>query len=207
MPTKTYSLSSNEPETLAVTWQGAWKKTRVEHAGALVLEFDSQKDLKAGREVTLHDGRTLRAQLTSRLMGSQFNLTVDGNPIPGSPGDPAVQLKGAYEIIFFVAGLSAGLGLIAQLFDISFLKSLGLGWASILFGAVYAVLGYFTKQQSRVALAIAVILFTLDTIALFIPTAGEFNPPIGAVFVRLFFLAGMAKGFPAIQELRKQSQL
>jgi hypothetical protein len=106
VPTKTYSLSSSEPETLSVTWQGAWKKTRVEHAGALVLEFVSPKDLKAGREVTLHDGRTLRAQLTSGLLGSHLDLTVDGSPVPGSPGDPAVQLKGSYGTIFFVAALS-----------------------------------------------------------------------------------------------------
>ena len=204
MPTKTFALAVNEPAHLTVTWKRGWKSTQVDLAGTRVLEFPTEKDLKAGGDAALPDGRALHAQLITSFFGAHMELLVDGQPVPGSATDPSTQLKTACGVIFFVAGISAGLGLLAAVAGIGFLKSMGLGWGSVVVGAIYGILGYFAlKQRSRVALGAAMLLFTLDTIALFIPSGPTYNPPVSAVVTRIFFLVMMAKGFPAIAKLRK----
>ncbi len=203
MPTKTFALSKNEPELLTVTWKRGWKATQVELAGTRIAEFQRKKELKAGGDAKLPDGRSLHVQLVTTFFGAHLELLVDGEPVPGSGSDPNTQLKAACGVIFFVAGLSAGLGLLAVA-GIGFLKSMGLGWVSVVIGAVYGSLGYLAlKKRSRVALGVAMLLFTLDTIALFIPSGPTYNPPVGAAFARIILLAMMAKGFPAISKLRK----
>jgi len=100
--------------------------------------------------------------------------------------------------------LSALLGLVTALFDISMLKAMGVGMASILSGAVYAGLAVMVKKRSTMALAIAVMVFILDGVLMFVAAAEmKASPPIGGMIARVFFLLPMLRGFGAIQELEK----
>jgi len=149
----------------------------------------------------------LSARLAKKGLGSDLELLVEGRPVPGSAFDPKAMLRGAYGIIFFLAGLNTVLGLVAVLADVRFLQAIGLGWISIIFGVVLGGLGVLVMRRSRTALAIAIGLMALDMLLLIASFGSMETPPVGAVVVRLLFIAGMARGFPAIRRMEELESL
>lgn len=204
MPTKNYALKTGEPERLEISWKGAWKNLTVRLDGSEIGSVANQEELKAGKEFSLGDGSPLKIQLVRKLLTPELQLLRDGQPLPGSASDPTQRLRVAYRIVFFVAGLNIVLGFVTELFQISFLTELGLGLGSIIFGVFFAVLGFFVKRRSMVALGAAVGLFLLDGILAVVLVAEEGGrPPVGGIIARLFLMVPMIQGFGAIRALRK----
>lgn len=208
MPTKRFALTEGGPKNLEVSWKGSWKNLTVKLADQTVLTVASAKELKDGRSVTLATGQELSVILKPVLIVPELQLTLDGEPVPGSAGDPKARLKTAYGIIFFVAGFSGLIGLVAELGKVQFLLQIGFGWSGIITGAIFGILGYFVMRRSLVALIIAIVLFAVDGIFTFSAAASQTGtPPIGAVLVRVFLLIGMIQGVPAIKQLKQRELL
>src|SRR3990172_11679563 len=153
MPTKRFPLEPGGPDRLEIEGEGSFKNFTVSLDGVVLGSFEDYKALKAGRSFPLEEGSVVRVQLGQWLVFPELRLTLDGAPLPGSPGDPEQLLAGAANVIFLVAGLSFGLAALAL--DVSFLKMLGAnGWA-ILAGLVYGGLGFQVKKRQMWALALA----------------------------------------------------
>lgn len=117
------------------------------------------------------------------------------------------RANNAVSAIFFVGGLSLVVGLIAILFDIQFLKSLGIGFWSVLEGGLFLFLGYLAKKGSAAALWISIGLYSAEilfSIGLMIkmkqPSLG------GGMFVRLWLLYMMARGIGIIGKSEPQKR-
>jgi len=163
----------------------------------------NQGELKQGRDFPLPQGGTLKVKLQTGL-NAELQVTKDGAPLPGSGSDPEERFKVAWGIIFFIAGLNALLGLVVLVFDITFLRNLGLGMSSLVTGVVYLGLGLWVKtQRSAVGLGIAIGLFALDglfTLGATISAGG--TPPMGGIIARILLVLPMLRGFSAIKELK-----
>ncbi len=73
-------------------------------------------------------------------------MSRDGEPLSGSTSDPEEQLKAAYGIVFFIAGISIVAGIIAELFEVGFLLQRGIGFDSIIFGVIFLILGFYKTK-------------------------------------------------------------
>ncbi len=134
----------------------------------------------------------------------ELHLVRDGEPIPGSAGDPATRHAAAWGMVAVIAGLNVALGLLVELFDIGFLRAIGVGWGSVVSGLVYGVLAFFVRRRSLVALALAIGLFVLDGAFMLVAAArAGGSPPVGGLVARIFFLIPMLRGLGAIRELRR----
>lgn len=204
MPERHFALEPGGPERLSVSWSGGYKHLSVTLDGAPVGSFGAAKELKQAQRLSLPDGSTLTLQLASPFLIPELVLTRDGEPVPGSSGDPVLRHAAAWQIVLIVAVLNVVVGLLVEMFDVPFLRGIGAGWPSVFTGVVYAVLARFVRQRSLVALAVAVALFVLDGI-LILGTAARAGgtPPVGGVVVRLFLLIPMLRGFSAIRALNQ----
>lgn len=206
MPTKTFALEKGGAERLELEWQGNFKDLEVRLDGNLIGSFENRKELQAGKVFTLDDGSRLEVKLAQSAFVPELTLTRNGEPLPGSTGDPAQRVEAAATMVLVIAGLNAVLGLLAAAFNVQFLQSLGVGVGSIVVGAVYGVLGYFVRQQSLVALGLAVGLFVLDGLSLpFMAPAGT-TPSVGGLVARFFLLLPMLRGFPALRALKADEE-
>ena len=203
MPTKRFALQPGEPERLEVSWKFNWKQLSLSLDGTRVGEVETSKELRAGRSFALPDGTTLEVKLRQSPF-PELELLRNGKPVPGSGADPQARLAMAYGLVFFVAGLSVALGVIAELFAIDLLRSLGMGVGSIMTGAVYAVLGYFVVRRSMLALITAIVLFALDgVLGVVMAVEQGLSPPAGGLITRILLLYLMIRGVPAIRALKQ----
>ncbi len=206
MPTKKYAMEKGEPKRLEISWKGIWKiKNFTVHLdGNNIGLIANRKELKAGREFALIDGSILKVQLVKKLLSAELRVLRDGQPLPGSASDPGQRLRVAYGIVFFIGGVTIGLGLITELLQVGFLQQVGFGFDSIIYGGFFLLLGFFVKRRSMLALGIAVGLFVLDgilSVVLFAQQGG--TPPVGVIVARIILLIPMIRGFGAIRALKR----
>ena len=129
----------------------------------------------------------------------------NGRPIPDSGSHPESRVAVAYGLIFFISGASALLGAIAEFFRIQFLLNMGLGLGAILFGTIFAFLGFLVKRGSVVALVIAIVLFAADGLfSVLAAIAQGGRVPTGGLVVRIFLLIPMIRAIPAIRTMKKE---
>src|SRR5262245_2263132 len=205
MPEKSYAIEPGGPPRLSVSWHGRYKDFQIAFDGAPVGSFEDSNALKEGGTFTLSDGSTLGGKLAAPLLLPALQIVRNGEPVPVSPGHPETRHQGAYNMIFVIAGFNVLVGLLGALTGAAFFRSLGIGWASVLTGIVYAGLGLFVKRGSVVALALAVGLFVLDGIALLATVNPGSTPPVGGIVARFFFLLPMLRGFSALRELKEEA--
>lgn len=204
MPSKTYAFERGGHERVGVTWEGAFKDLTLTLDGSSLASFTTADELATPKAFPLPDGSRLEISIAKIGPFPELRLSRDGEPLPGSSGDPQTQLDAAANVLLAVGALSAILGVFAAVLDITMLKAMGVGWASVLGGAVYAGLATLVKKRSSLALAIAVMVFVLDGVMMFVAAAKmSASPPIGGVIARVFFLLPMLRGFGAIRELNK----
>jgi hypothetical protein len=75
--------------------------------------------------------------------------------------DPAKRLALSASSIYLAAGLIIVLGLIANIFQVKFLQTLGFGILSAAIGFLLLLLGFFTQRRSLFALILAVVLMSM----------------------------------------------
>jgi hypothetical protein len=206
VPKRAFPLAAGEKARLEVSWKLFWKDIEVRLDGKLVGAIPDKRALEEGREFGLDDGTRVRVQLETGFGRVELRVLRDGKPLPGSDSDPETRLKVAAGLIWFVAAMSGGLGVLALALRIEVLLRIGVGIGSIVEGAIFAVLAFFAGRRSTVALALAIALFAFDGVATFFLAAQQTPaqpPPVGAIVVRVFLLLGMSRGFEAITELSK----
>ena len=204
MPSKNYALDRGGPERVGVSWEGAFKELSVTFDGAPLGSFATAKEIETPKSMPLPDGSELTVVLAKFGPFPELRISRAGEALPGTSGDPQTQLEAAYTMLFLVAGLNAALGLIAALFNIGFLQSIGVGWGSVLAGIIYAGLAALVKRRSTAALAVAVSLFVLDGLYSFVIAAeARVSPPVGGLVARFFFVMPMLRGFSALKELSR----
>ena len=201
MPKREFALREGGPKQVRVQWKGMWKDVRVSFDGAEVGVIPNQKALKAGEDIRLPDGSTLHIQLQTGLSAG-LHLLRNGEPLPGTTSDPKAQLAAAYGTIYFVAGLSAAVG-VAALGGVTLLQQLGFGWTSIGAGVLMGGLGYLVSRRSRAALIAAIVLFAADgVVGLWASIdAGTGHVPTTGIALRVFLIIAMARGYKAMSEV------
>ncbi len=232
MPKRKYALERSGDKSLEISWEGHWKNTQVRLNGNLIGAVPNKEELSAGQVFQLPDGSALKVQLANSRRGGGGDLgrstgplqvLRNDKPLPGSSSDPAAKLAQSFGIIYFIAGLNIVLGFIALILQVEFLKTLGFGIISVAIGFIFLVLGFFTQRRSLIALIIALIIFSLDTVLVLYSVPALFSgfntgnlaliggilmgiaPLIGWIIIRIGFLMGMGQGVGAINELKKET--
>jgi hypothetical protein len=203
MPKRVFQTDTGE---LVIAWRGIWKDVTVTHAGTLLGQFANQADIKAGREFVMADGARLLVRLTTNLGGAQLEVLRNGAPVAGSDSDPAVQLKLAAGVTYFIGGLTSVLSIVAMLGNVGLLVQLGMGPITLGVGVLFLGLGFAVGKRSRIALGVAIALFILDaalSLAAFTKTGG--TPPVGMIVMRVVLLIPMFRGFGAIAALERRA--
>lgn len=201
-----YSLEKGGPKNLTIEWTGIWKNTEVLLDGQRLGEpIPTMKDLKQGRTFTLPDGRSLSVQFKQQVFGAQgLEVLLDGRPLPGSDTDPRARLKLATGVLYFVAGLSALVGILAMT-GVKFLQMIGFGWPSLAAGVLLAALAFIGyKQRAPWAFITATALMVIDTIvSLTISMQGGGRIQPSGMFLRVALIVAVAGGIKAAIEAKK----
>jgi len=206
MPAQKFSFEAGGPKRVEVRWGLSGKQYEVFFDGARIGELDgAQVGSAQGATIQLPDGSTLGV-LLKKLPVAQLQVSRDGKALPGSAGDPATQVRTASIILYAVAIIGGGLGLVAMVTHNPTLQQLSGGGYALFGAAIYAVLGFFTSKRSRVALALGMGLYALDslfTIAGGMEATGHFN--VGGLLVRAFFFYYLWRGMVGLNQLRREA--
>lgn len=198
---KNYALESGGPERLQVSWNRFYRGMSVALDGSPVLAFSDKKQLRAGGSTQLPDGSTLQVKLEQQFAGERLAITRNGVALPGSGSDPQQLVNGAKGVLYFVAVASIVVGGAAQIFQIQELLKAGYGVASIVFGAIFGVLGYYTGRKSAFALGLAIILFSLDAIA----SLAMGSHSATGLGMHIILLIPMIRGFGAVRKIARSA--
>ncbi|HET9848770.1 MAG TPA: hypothetical protein VFR68_09485 [Candidatus Dormibacteraeota bacterium] len=106
-------------------------------------------------------------------------------------------LRQAFWLFVIVGGLSIGLGALAELGEISQLQGL-FNWYSVVEGAIFLVLAYFTWRGSLIAAIIGAALYVLDTVLLLL--TGYFS------IVRVAIIIGLARTIMTAYQFRQRAR-
>ena len=204
MPKQQFALEKGGSKRLELSWGMSWRNFTISLDGMEVGKIEGgQKSLKKGRSFTLPDGSTLSVQLKTGL-SSELQLLRNGKPLPGSASDPRQKLNNATGLIIGLGILSFVLGLLA--FFVPFLQEIGISWDSMIFGLILTGLGYWAKQESSLALWLAIIFYVLGSLITVYASVSSGASAAGSIVARLFFLAWMYRGVGAIQELKAERE-
>ena len=107
-------------------------------------------------------------------------------------------VRRAFRIYTILGVLNLGVGVLAELADITALKGL-FNWYSAVEGAIFLVIAYFVRSGSLPAAIVGAVLYFLDTMAMIF--AGYFS------IVRIIILAVLGEAILATNQLRKQRKL
>ena len=110
----------------------------------------------------------------------------------------AKGVRRAFRIYAVLGVLNLGLGLLAELADLTALQGL-FNWYSAIEGGIFLVIAYFVRGGSMPAAIVGAVLYFLDTVALIF--AGYFS------VVRIIILAVLGEAILATNQLRKQRKL
>jgi hypothetical protein len=196
MPTKMYALARNGPKRLQLSWGLGWRNFIIRLDGLEIAQIHSAQQL---RQINTFD-LDVDSKLTVVLDGNKLNVSLNGWPVPGTPGDPVRRWTTSYSTIGWVAGLSILTGIALQSSKAT-PGSAFAGTFSIVAGMVFAILAYCVWCRSRAALWVAVGLYALDTLSLFVVAlAGNVFSMVG-IIVHILFLFFIYGGFEGLDGL------
>ena len=107
-------------------------------------------------------------------------------------------VRRAFRIYAIIGVLNLGVGLLAELADLTALQGL-FNWYSAIEGGIFLVIAYFVRRGSLAATIVGALLYLLDTLALIL--SGSFS------IVRLVVLVFLGEAILAANQLRKQRNL
>jgi len=124
---------------------------------------------------------------------------------------PESLRNGAIGAIYFVAIINIIMGGIVVIYNVKFIRQLGVSYISILMGLVFVGLGFLVhKAYSKMALFVALLLFGIDTLIVIFnalniitmminpPPFIKVEPPFGllaALLMRFYILQIIWRGF------------
>jgi len=199
-----FAVEKNGDKRLLVRWRGIWKNVEVLWDGQPLGEpIASFRDLKAGKSYPLPDGRSVYVYFDQKYGGGGLSVTVDGRPVAGAANDPRTAIKHAAVLLWIIAGLNIVIGAIAL--GVAGLQAMGVGWPTLAFGAVLAVLAFCVQRyRSQVAIVIAIIIEIVDGLVLAVTlfSAGGRMQPF-PIFIRVFIVMALFRAFKAVKEAQK----
>ncbi|MCB9430651.1 MAG: hypothetical protein H6668_01590 [Ardenticatenaceae bacterium] len=202
MPKQQFALEKEGQKRLELSWGMGWRNFTVRLDGAEVGEIEGgQKSLKEGRSFALNDGSTLLIQLKTGLM-AELQVLRDGKPLPGSSTDPRQRLNNASGLIMGLGGMSIVVGILAMFWPV--LQEAGFSWDSTVFGILLLGLGYWARQESLLAIWLAIIIFVLGSILTILATNSFVGSNAGGIVLRILFTIFMYRGVGAIKELQAE---
>jgi hypothetical protein len=209
MPKQQLALEPGGAKRLEISYGLNWKNVSIKLDGREIGVIPDQNTLKEGRTFKLDDGSDLSVQLTRSALSTELRVLRNGKPLPGSASDPARKLATSYGVIFFVGGLSAVIGLLAEIGNVDFLRGFGAGWFTVIIGVLFIGLGFLVRQRMLLALYAAIALYALDAILLVVTAVSVpgGRAPISGIALHVVFLIFMYQGVGAIQELDRQAQM
>jgi hypothetical protein len=219
MPTFTYFPKRGEFIRLEITWSSNFKNTIVRFDGKPIGSVPTRQELEAGKSFPLGGGSEVKVQLRKTWIGYRIKVESDGRPLPESPSRASLILRGASNVIFFIAGLN----LLFGVFVITVLAptgsqsqsagSLDLGLGGLFGGLLYLVLGFFTRRGSKVALLIAGAVYALNFVLnLVLSVTSPSNPSLGSgiglggILIGIWLLREVRQGVRAIDAIRAEEK-
>jgi hypothetical protein len=206
MPTKTFYLDKESTESIVINHGYNWKNLTITKNGELIGQVENVKNLKEGRTFQLSNDKRLSIHLRIKFgFIQELEILLNGKPIPGSGTEPNQQVKQVYQLLLFIAVFNALLGLVAELADVDFLKSLGLGFGTIVIGVVNGLLAYLVKFRfSLIALYVAFGLMILDIILTLVFAADMGGSPTSGLMMKALFAFILFNGIPALKKMRSE---
>jgi hypothetical protein len=110
----------------------------------------------------------------------------------------------SYGVILTIGGLTTLMGLIGEIFHVETLRGWIGRWGTFA-GIIFLALGYLVKRRSKVALGLAVGLWSIELLLRLVNVLAGQLIFIGAFIVGIWFLVAMAGGFDAINEIREEA--
>src|SRR5258708_9218695 len=108
------------------------------------------------------------------------------------------RLRIAYGTIFFIATFSIVLGLLTALGNLPNFRDLTIGWGSVALGVAYTAIGLFALRRSKLALAMAVLLWIADSLLTFQVNQNPFTLALRALLLLLMLQGlGVPTGEPS----------
>lgn len=202
MTKREFALEEGSERRVQLEWRGMWKDFTVSLDGRELGRMNGRLELENGDIYPLEDGTVLEVKLTTGLT-TELMVTRDGVPLPGTDADPREQVNAASGVVLFIAGLNLVLGFVAELGQVGLLLEIGAGWTSVVLGVVFLGLGLWARKGSKLALILAIVLFTLDgALGLYFTMEAGGTPGTGGVVMRVFLLIAMGKGVLAMDEAK-----
>ncbi|MBZ0280016.1 MAG: hypothetical protein K8L97_04700 [Anaerolineae bacterium] len=213
MPSQKYAFRKGEPKDLIISTP-IFSQTHSVSLNGKELGSISGDQLKTGWSCKINRG-VLTIQKGKGVAASKLDVRLNGEPLPESSADPQLRLSVVMQIIYFIAAINVGVGLLTAFSDV---RLLGVTAADsfplILTGIIYGVLGFFVSRRSSIALGLTIGGFGIDTL---FTVLGIFEVAasggrvagglVGGLVTRAIFFYYMFHGFSAIRELNtKQDQ-
>lgn len=198
-----FAFEPGGPTRVTCRWDGLFNNIHVLFDGQEIGRFPDKDAAKRGGTLRAPDGSELGVIFKDDLSGPRVEVTRNGAPMPRSAADAAQAFKSASGFLFFLGGLNMALGA-AAMGGVEILQAMGLGLASLLQGALYVALGFFTRRGSRAALGVGMVLFGLDALyALIAPISAGHSPPLAGIAVRAAIFMGLFQSFSATSAAKK----
>jgi hypothetical protein len=209
MPTKTFYLDKESTEPIIINHGYNWKNLTITKDGAVIGQVENARELKKGRSFHFAEGRVLFIQLKQKWgYIPQVEILLNGSPIPGSGTEPNTQVRQAYNLLFFITAFNVGLGVIAELISINFLKTLGMGYGTIVIGLFFGLFGYLVKYKlSLGALYGAIGLMILDIIFTLVYAADTGGNPVSGLMMKGMFTFVLLNGIAALKKVKSENAL
>lgn len=206
MPTKTLYLDDARIQPITATWGMFYRNFAVSYAGTALEPTNPEATIAQGRQYRLPDGRIFSARHKQNAYPQEMELLIDGQPVPGSGTHPRERIKQAWYVLLFVGVLNLGLGLAAELGNVTVLLNFGLGWGSVVEGFLFLALGWLGYSRRSVpALTAALVLLVLDAVlSIGGALAAGHSAGLGGLVMRFFFCITVFRGLQAARQQRQE---
>lgn len=203
---KRFALREGEPRRLEVAFGFRYSDVTISLDDQPVAGPFSRTEIEVGRNVTLPDGSTLSIGLEKSHFLTDLHLYRNGEPLPGSSTDPQRRITGAWGAALFIAVVNVILGIVTVVSANGDVEAAGNGLGLVIFGVAFAILAFFIRRRSRVALGIALVVFIGDAVATFVMAIGS-GERTGGHVMRILLVILMFRGFEAIKEIREREAM
>ena len=201
---KTFDVMDDKSAILTTSWEGKFKKGRVELNGKLIYEFSGVEDAMTPRQFSLPGGETLLLSLEKRFIGYLWSVNVNDRPVACSETHPQKGLDQAVNVLGFMTVLNIALSALALASDVEMLKDLGMGWFTLGIGFAFWFMHYRAKRGSKIALWSALLVLALDIVLCI--ALGVIGAGLGVKVMFIYFLYGGIKSIDGLNGVRREQQ-
>lgn len=198
MARKKYLIDNNPSKELTLIWNSGWRETNVLWNNENIGTF-GKSELLNGCSIDLPNGQILDLKLEKGIFTTLVSK-IGNKHIPNSQGDPKYQLRQIFYLLVFIGLFNIVLGIIFLMADLNITELADIGIINIVIGTIDILLGYAISKGSFIFLITAVILLSADLV--FAAASLMESGLRTTIFVKVFFLLYIIRGFKYIKELK-----